>query len=164
MFIPGNAARSRRRAASSSGGFGVLHVLSGDGTATLSIQAASENTDAAFDAAGDLLAFDETVEAPEPERTMEAMWERYVDHLCISVDTMKQGFDKNAQQIDNNKIKICKLICFLFMESTTYHRHISLGFHKIRHLNFVSWFFIFYSFYDDSLQFFIACTISHRGL
>ena len=47
-------------AATSAGGFGVLHILDGDGTATISIEAAATNTDTAFDNAGALLTFDTT--------------------------------------------------------------------------------------------------------
>jgi hypothetical protein len=47
-------------ASSALGGFGVLQVFAGNGTATFSVEAAAANNDAAFDAAGALLTFDTT--------------------------------------------------------------------------------------------------------
>ncbi len=53
-----------------------------------------------------LHAFEETVaDAPEA-RTMEALWERYVHHLAISVDTMKQGLDWHMEHHAQNTIEI----------------------------------------------------------
>jgi len=47
-------------ASSTAGGYGVLQVFAGDGTATISIEHSNTNTDGAFDSAGDVLAFDTT--------------------------------------------------------------------------------------------------------
>lgn len=53
-----------------------------------------------------LHAFEETVaDAPEA-RTMEALWERYVHHLAISVDTMKRGLDWHMEHHAQNTIEI----------------------------------------------------------
>jgi formate C-acetyltransferase len=51
-----------------------------------------------------LLAFQETLEDDQP--SIEAMWERFVRHLSISVDTMKQGFDWHMQHHAQNTIEI----------------------------------------------------------
>jgi len=40
-----------------------------------------------------LHAFDELVDDPTAERTMEALWDRYVRHLSYAVETMKLGLD-----------------------------------------------------------------------
>jgi formate C-acetyltransferase len=53
-----------------------------------------------------LLAFQEMLEAAEHDRTMEAMWERFVYHTSISVDTMKQGFDWHMEHQAQNTIEI----------------------------------------------------------
>ncbi len=43
----------------------------------------------------------------EPEaRSMEALWERYVHHLRISCDTMKQGFDWHMTYQGRNSVEI----------------------------------------------------------
>ena len=44
-----------------------------------------------------IFAFREVLDGPE-EPTMEALWERYVRHLGIAVDTMKQGFDWHMER------------------------------------------------------------------
>jgi formate C-acetyltransferase len=44
-----------------------------------------------------LFAFREMI-AEEEEPTMEALWKRYVHHLGIAVDTMKQGFDWHMER------------------------------------------------------------------
>jgi formate C-acetyltransferase len=53
-----------------------------------------------------LLAFQETVSDDETPKTMEAMWDRFVHHLSISVDTMKQGFDWHMSHHAQNTIEI----------------------------------------------------------
>jgi len=53
-----------------------------------------------------LLAFEETV-ADEPKfRSIEALWERFVRHLAISVDTFKQGMDWHMTYHSRNSIEI----------------------------------------------------------
>lgn len=53
-----------------------------------------------------LHAFEETVADTESPRTMEALWERYVQHLAVSVDTMKQGLDWHMAHHAQNTIEI----------------------------------------------------------
>lgn len=53
-----------------------------------------------------LHAFEETVADTENPRTMEALWERYVHHLAISVDVMKQGLDWHMAHHAQNTIEI----------------------------------------------------------
>ena len=53
-----------------------------------------------------LLAFDEIVADTEHPRTMEALWARFVHHLAISVDTMKQGLDWHMAHHAQNTIEI----------------------------------------------------------
>ena len=53
-----------------------------------------------------LLAFWETVEDDPDARSMEALWERYVHHLAISCDTMKQGFDWHMTYQGRNSVEI----------------------------------------------------------
>ncbi len=53
-----------------------------------------------------LHAFEETVADTESPRTMEALWERYVHHLAISVDVMKQGLDWHMAHHAQNTIEI----------------------------------------------------------
>lgn len=53
-----------------------------------------------------LHAFEETVADVEGARTMEALWERYVQHLAVSVDTMKQGLDWHMAHHAQNTIEI----------------------------------------------------------
>ena len=50
-------------ASSAGGGFGFLHVLSGNGTATFSIEHSATNTDAQFDATGAIITFATTAAA-----------------------------------------------------------------------------------------------------
>lgn len=59
-------------ASSALGGYGILHVFDGDGTCTFSIQHSNTNTDGAFDAAGNVLAFDGT-DATEPFAEIKAL-------------------------------------------------------------------------------------------
>lgn len=59
-----------------------------------------------------LLAFYEIADDPGIPRTMESLWERYVHHLSISVDTMKQGFDWHmAHHADNTIEIVLNLFC-----------------------------------------------------
>ncbi|MCD6555131.1 MAG: pyruvate-formate lyase [Anaerolineae bacterium] len=53
-----------------------------------------------------LLAFEEIVAAPEDQRTIERLWERYVHHLGISVEIMKQGMDWHMAHHADNMIEI----------------------------------------------------------
>ena len=53
-----------------------------------------------------LIAFDEMLAADPETRTIEALWERYVHHLAISCDTMKQGFDWHMKYHARNMIEI----------------------------------------------------------
>ena len=53
-----------------------------------------------------LLAFAETVDDEPEARSMEALWERYVHHLRISCDTMKQGFDWHMTYQGRNSVEI----------------------------------------------------------
>ncbi len=53
-----------------------------------------------------LLAFEETVADSTHPRTMEALWERYVNHLAISVDVFKQGSDWHMEHHAQNTIEI----------------------------------------------------------
>lgn len=53
-----------------------------------------------------LHAFEETVADEPGARSMEALWERYVRHLAVSVDTMKQGLDWHMAHHAQNTIEI----------------------------------------------------------
>jgi pyruvate-formate lyase len=59
-----------------------------------------------------LIAFYELVDDAGSPKTMEALWERYVHHLRISVDTMKQGFDWHmAHHAQNTAEIVINLFC-----------------------------------------------------
>ncbi|MBN1876914.1 MAG: pyruvate-formate lyase [Anaerolineae bacterium] len=53
-----------------------------------------------------LLAFEEIAAETAQSRTMDALWERFVHHLRISVDTMKQGLDWHMAHHAQNTIEI----------------------------------------------------------
>lgn len=57
--VNGSTGLDDNGAATTKGAYAVLHVIDGDGTATVSIEGAATNSDAAFDAAGDLITFAE---------------------------------------------------------------------------------------------------------
>ena len=61
-----------------------------------------------------LHAFRETV-AAEEEPTLEALWERYVHHLGVCVDTIKRGFDWHMDHHSRNTVEI---VLNLFMHGT----------------------------------------------
>lgn len=57
-------------------------------------------------------AFHDVVGDMESPRNMEALWERYIYHLGISVDIMKQGFDWHMEhQADNTPEIVLNLFC-----------------------------------------------------
>ena len=59
-----------------------------------------------------LHAFNDIVSDPQAPRTMEALWERYVHHLSISVDTIKRGFDWHMEhQAANSPELVLNLFC-----------------------------------------------------
>ncbi len=59
-----------------------------------------------------LHAFQDIVDGPPESRTMEALWERYVHHLSISVDVIKQGVDWHmAHQAKNSPEIVLNLFC-----------------------------------------------------
>ncbi len=59
-----------------------------------------------------LLAFYEIADDPAAPRTMEELWQRYVHHLTISTDLMKEGLDWHmAHQADNTPEIILNLFC-----------------------------------------------------
>jgi len=50
-----------------------------------------------------LHAFNDVVSDPNMPKTMESLWDRYVHHLTICVDTIKEGFDWHLEhQADNS--------------------------------------------------------------
>jgi len=53
-----------------------------------------------------LLAFEETVADTTNPRTMDALWQRYVWHLAISVDLFKQGMDWHMEHHAQNTLEI----------------------------------------------------------
>lgn len=53
-----------------------------------------------------LLAFEETITDTAHPRTMEALWQRYVDHLAVSVEVFKQGMDWHMEHHAQNTIEI----------------------------------------------------------
>jgi formate C-acetyltransferase len=53
-----------------------------------------------------LLALDELVTETSAPETIEELWERYVAHLTISVDTMKEGFDWHMAHHSRNYVEI----------------------------------------------------------
>ena len=61
-----------------------------------------------------LHAFDEVVQAGE-EPTVDRLWERYVHHLGICVDTIKRGFDWHMEHQSRNSPEI---VLNLFMHGT----------------------------------------------
>jgi pyruvate-formate lyase len=59
-----------------------------------------------------LLAFYEIVDDPAVPRTMDELWTRYVDHLTVSTQIMKEGFDWHmAHQANNTPEIILNLFC-----------------------------------------------------
>ncbi len=59
-----------------------------------------------------LFAFNDVVSDPATPKTMESLWDRYMYHLGISVDTVKQGFDWHmAHQADNSPEIVLNLFC-----------------------------------------------------
>jgi pyruvate-formate lyase len=59
-----------------------------------------------------LFAFNDVVSDPATPKTMEFLWDRYMQHLGISVDTVKQGFDWHmAHQADNSPEIVLNLFC-----------------------------------------------------
>ena len=59
-----------------------------------------------------LIALDELVKDPEVPRTMEELWARYVHHLGISVETIKQGQDWHmAHHAKNRPEIVLNLFC-----------------------------------------------------
>ena len=58
-----------------------------------------------------LLAFDEMMADPKSDRTLDELWDRYVQHLSISVDVMKQGFDWH---MDHNAANSPEVVLDLF--------------------------------------------------
>jgi pyruvate-formate lyase len=59
-----------------------------------------------------LFAFNDVVSDPATPKTMESLWEQYMRHLRISVDTIKQGFDWHmAHQADNSPEIVLNLFC-----------------------------------------------------
>jgi len=58
-----------------------------------------------------LHAFRETV-AEEAEPTMEVLWERYVHHIGVTVDVLKQGFDWHMERMGRNRPElVLNLFC-----------------------------------------------------
>jgi formate C-acetyltransferase len=53
-----------------------------------------------------LIALDELVTETSAPGSMEELWERYVHHLSISVDTMKEGFDWHMAHHSRNFVEI----------------------------------------------------------
>lgn len=59
-----------------------------------------------------LLAFNELMADAAAPRTMDELWARYVAHLTISVDVMKQGFDWHmSHQAQNDPEVVLNLFC-----------------------------------------------------
>ena len=59
-----------------------------------------------------MLAFEEMLTDPLSDRTMDELWDRYVQHLSISVDVMKQGFDWHLQhKACNSPEMVLNLFC-----------------------------------------------------
>jgi pyruvate-formate lyase len=59
-----------------------------------------------------LFAFNDVVSDPAMPKTMESLWDRYMHHLRISVDTIKQGFDWHMDhQADNSPEIVLNLFC-----------------------------------------------------
>ncbi len=59
-----------------------------------------------------LYAFFEMVDDPQAEKSLEALWGRYMDHLRLSTDVMKQGIDWHmAHQADNTIEIVLNLFC-----------------------------------------------------
>lgn len=56
-------------------------------------------------------AFNDVTESDMP-KTMESLWDRYVHHLSISVDTIKEGFDWHLErQAENSPEIVLNLFC-----------------------------------------------------
>lgn len=53
-----------------------------------------------------LLAFEEMMAEPGSPKSMDALWRRYTDHLSISVDTIKRGFDWHMARHSKNSPEI----------------------------------------------------------
>lgn len=59
-----------------------------------------------------LIALDEMMQTPGAPHTMDALWERYVHHLGVSVDLMKEGFDWHMKyQAKNRPEIVLNLFC-----------------------------------------------------
>ena len=59
-----------------------------------------------------LIALEELVADPEAPRTMDELWRRYVDHLSVSVATIKEGFDWHmSHQAKNRPEIVLNLFC-----------------------------------------------------
>jgi formate C-acetyltransferase len=60
-----------------------------------------------------LLALDDVLALPDPERSMEALWERYAEHLGASVDVVKLGRDLHMERHSRNYPEIViNLFCY----------------------------------------------------
>jgi pyruvate-formate lyase len=53
-----------------------------------------------------LLAFYDLVDDPAAPRSMDELWRRYVEHLAISVNVLKEGFDWHMAHQADNRIEI----------------------------------------------------------
>ncbi len=62
-----------------------------------------------------LHAFHDLMADPAAPRTMEALWDRYVAHLAVSVDTIKQGF---AWHMDHHAANSPEIVLNLFCHGT----------------------------------------------
>ncbi|MGQ9608806.1 MAG: pyruvate formate lyase family protein [bacterium] len=59
-----------------------------------------------------LHAFNDVISDPNISRTMDSLWNRYVHHLSISVETIKQGFDWHLEhQAENSPEIVLNLFC-----------------------------------------------------
>jgi len=59
-----------------------------------------------------LHAFQDVMKGPAEARSVESLWERYVHHLSISVDTIKRGFDWHLEhQAQNSPEMVLNLFC-----------------------------------------------------
>jgi len=57
-------------------------------------------------------AFNELVSDDETPNTMDSLWNRYIEHLSISVDTIKRGFDWHMEhQAENSPEIVLNLFC-----------------------------------------------------
>ena len=53
-----------------------------------------------------LIALDELVADPSAPRTMDEVWARYIHHLGVSIDIMKEGFDWHMEHQSKNRPEI----------------------------------------------------------